>query len=30
MSYKALCFVGMPFGEKPDLKSGVVVGLDQI
>ena len=26
----ALCFVDMPFGQKPDLKSGVVVDFDQI
>jgi hypothetical protein len=25
MNYHALCFVDMPFGQKPDLKSGVVV-----
>jgi hypothetical protein len=30
MNYKALCFVDMPFGKKPDLKSGVVVDFDQI
>ena len=28
MNFKALCFVDMPFGQKADLKSGVVV--DQI
>jgi hypothetical protein len=22
MNFKALCFVDMPFGQKPDLKSG--------
>jgi tetratricopeptide (TPR) repeat protein len=30
MDFKALCFVDMPFGQKPDLKSGVVVDFDQI
>src|SRR4029077_12828918 len=30
MNYRALCFVDMPFGQKPDLKSGVVVDFDQI
>ena len=30
MNYHALCFVDMPFGRKPDLKSGVVVDFDQI
>src|SRR5204862_8319891 len=30
MNFKALCFVDMPFGQKPDLKSGVVVHFDQI
>jgi tetratricopeptide (TPR) repeat protein len=30
MNYRAICFVDMPFGEKPDLKSGVVVHFDQI
>ena len=30
MNYHALCFVDMPFGKKPDLKSGVVVDFDQI
>ena len=25
-----LCFVDMPFGQKSDLKSGVVVDFDQI
>lgn len=30
MNYRALCFVDMPFGKKPDLKSGVVVDFDQI
>jgi tetratricopeptide (TPR) repeat protein len=30
MNYHALCFVDMPFGQKPDLKSGVVVNFDQI
>jgi hypothetical protein len=29
MNYHALCFVDMPFGQKPDLKSGVVVDFDQ-
>jgi tetratricopeptide (TPR) repeat protein len=30
MNYRALCFVDMPFGQKPDLKSGVVVDFDPI
>lgn len=30
MNFRALCFVDMPFGQKPDLKSGVVVDFDQI
>jgi hypothetical protein len=30
MNVKALCFVDMPFGQKPDLKSGVIVHFDQI
>src|SRR4030095_4808968 len=30
MNYHALCFVDMPFGQKPDLKSGVMVDFDQI
>jgi tetratricopeptide (TPR) repeat protein len=30
MDFKALCFVDMPFGQKPDLKSGVIVDFDQI
>jgi hypothetical protein len=30
MNLKALCFVDMPFGQKADLKSGVVVDFDQI
>jgi tetratricopeptide (TPR) repeat protein len=30
MNYRALCFVDMPFGQKSDLKSGVVVDFDQI
>src|SRR4029450_11605060 len=30
MNYRMLCFVDMPFGQKPDLKSGVVVDFDQI
>jgi hypothetical protein len=30
MNYHALCFVDMPFGQKPDLKSGVIVDFDQI
>jgi hypothetical protein len=30
MNFKALCFVGMPFGQKSDLKSGVVVDFDRI
>src|SRR5436309_15436468 len=30
MNYRALCFVDMPFGQKADLKSGVVVDFDQI
>jgi hypothetical protein len=27
MNFKALCFVDMPFGQKPDLKSGGVVQI---
>jgi hypothetical protein len=30
MNYHALCFVDMPLGQKSDLKSGVLVDLDQI
>ena len=30
MNFHALCFVDMPFGQKPDLKSGVLVDFDQI
>jgi len=30
MNYHALCFVDMPFGKKPDLKSGRAVDFDQI
>src|SRR5205809_7402487 len=30
MNYRALCFVDMPFGQKSDLRSGVVVDFDQI
>ena len=30
MNFKALCFVDMAFGQKPDLKSGVVVDFDQV
>src|SRR2546423_15405781 len=30
MNYRALCFVDMPFGQKADLKSGVLVDFDQI
>jgi hypothetical protein len=30
MNYHALCFVDMPFGQKSDLKSGVMVDFDQI
>jgi tetratricopeptide (TPR) repeat protein len=30
MNCRALCFVDMPFGQKPDLKSGTVVDFDQI
>ncbi len=30
MNYHALCFVDMPFGQKPELKSVVVVDFDQI
>jgi hypothetical protein len=28
--YKAVCFVDMPFGKKPDLTSGVIVDFDSI
>jgi hypothetical protein len=28
--YRALCFVDVPLGQKPDLRSGVVVDFDQI
>ncbi|MBZ5525584.1 MAG: DUF4071 domain-containing protein [Acidobacteriia bacterium] len=30
MSVRALCFVDMPFGKKPDLASGVEVDFDDI
>jgi hypothetical protein len=30
MDYHALCFTDMLFGQKPDLKSGVIVDFDQI
>jgi len=30
MNCHALCFVDMPFGQKSDLKSGLVVDFDQI
>jgi hypothetical protein len=30
MNYHALCFVDMPFGQKADLKNGVIVDFDQI
>jgi hypothetical protein len=30
MNRHALCFADMPFGQKSDLKSGVVVDFDQI
>ncbi len=30
MSNKAICFVDMPFGKKPDLASGVEVDFDHI
>lgn len=30
MSLRAVCFVDMPFGKKPDLASGVEVDFDQI
>lgn len=30
MSLRAVCFVDMPFGKKPDLASGVEVEFDQI
>jgi tetratricopeptide (TPR) repeat protein len=30
MSLRAICFVDMPFGKKPDLGSGVTVDFDQI
>jgi hypothetical protein len=30
MNFKALCFVDMPFGQKSDLKSSVLVDFDQI
>ena len=29
MNFKVLCLVDMPFGQNPDLKSGVVVDFDQ-
>jgi len=28
MNYHALCFVDMPFAQKSDLKSGVIVDFD--
>jgi len=28
MNYHPLCFVDMPFGQKSDLKSGVIVDFD--
>jgi len=30
MPLRAICFVDMPFGQKPDLTSGVTVDFDQI
>jgi hypothetical protein len=30
MNYRALSFVDMPFGQKSDLKNGVIVDFDQI
>jgi hypothetical protein len=30
MSFRAICFVDMPFGQKPDLASGTTVDFDQI
>jgi tetratricopeptide (TPR) repeat protein len=30
MDYKAICFVDMPFGKKPDLAGGVVIDFDVI
>ena len=30
MSLRAICFVDMPFGQKPDLTSGMTVDFDQI
>jgi hypothetical protein len=30
MDHHALCFVDMPFGQKSDLKSGVLVDFGQI
>jgi hypothetical protein len=30
MDFKALVFVDMPLGHKPDLRNGVVVDFDQI
>ncbi len=30
MSVRAVCFVDMPFGKKPDLASGIEVDFDQI
>jgi hypothetical protein len=30
VNYHALCFVDMPFGQKSDRKSGLVVDFDQI
>jgi hypothetical protein len=30
MSMRAVCFIDMPFGQKPDLASGVTVDFDRI
>ena len=30
MNYHALCFADMPFGQKAELKNGVIVDFDQI
>jgi hypothetical protein len=30
MKYHALCFVDMPFRQKPDFKSSMVVDSDQV
>ena len=30
MNYHALCLMDMPFGQKSDLKSSVLVDFDQI